>query len=540
LIHNPQTLELLRKKNVEILTDPCECNGNIVVIRAHGISPEKLTMLQNAGTEIRDATCPRVKRVQEIVRKASAQGRAVIIIGDRGHAEVEGLQGFAGPRCVVIEQEDEVPSLPPLDRVTVVAQTTMDTLRYETIAARLRQRYPDCEIHDTICDSTRKRQQEILELGSKTDAFIVVGGTESANTARLATIAASLGKPSFHIETEKELDAIDFSHFRSVTVTAGASTPNWMINRVLDRLYEIRREQTKGPAGLLQWIFRFSIRSNLYVAIGSGIFSLACALVMKLDARPLFFLATSLYVFSIHILNHFTDIRAMEINEPARHIFYKKHQKSLIAAAVIASVGSLTSAAFLGFLPFIILLVATSTGVAYSVRFFPPAIFAALGYRRLRDVPGSKEILVALAWATVISLVPSAASPGKTPLAGVTVVFLYSGALAFIRTVSYSLKDIQGDRILGNETIPVIIGEKKARRVGTLLGVFLVFLIAGAYLLGLISGLGLLLLPVVPYAVYFLNQSSRLVGKSVLADTLIDAVFYITGVLALVWSVLRT
>jgi (E)-4-hydroxy-3-methyl-but-2-enyl pyrophosphate reductase len=533
LIHNPQTLALLRKKNVRILENPSDCCGGTVVIRAHGITPEKLARLREAGAEIRDATCPRVMRVQRIVQKAGERGDTVIIVGDRGHAEVEGLKGYAGRDCIVVENEAEIDSLPRFGRITVVAQTTMDERRFQAVCEKLRARAEAAEIHDTICDSTRRRLQEMTELADRVDAFIIVGGKSSANTTRLASVAAWQGKPAFHIETEDELDGIDFSPLGSVAVTAGASTPNWMINRVLDRLYEIRRTKTHGFPWLLQWLFHFIVRSNLYVAVGSGLFSLASAILMGLSPRPLFFVVTASYVFSMHILNHFTDIRAMEINEPARLVFYRKHRRLLITGAVLASLASLAGAAFLGFLPFLILLVATSLGVAYSVRLLPRAKRGAIKFSRLKDIPGSKEVLVALAWATVISLVPFAASPRLITLVSVAAVFLFTGTLVFIRSVSYSLKDIQGDRILGNETIPVILGERRARLLCVFLGAFLVVLLTTSYLFRWTSGLALFLLPLVPYALYYLNRSSRLVGKSIVADILIDTQFYIAGLLVL-------
>jgi 4-hydroxy-3-methylbut-2-enyl diphosphate reductase len=237
----------------------------------------------------------------------------------------------------------------------------------------------------------------------------------------------------------------------------------------------------------------------------------------------------------MHILNHFTDIRAMEINEPARLVFYRKHRQPLITAAVLASLASLTGAAFLGFLPFLILLVATSLGVAYSVRLLPRAKRGTINFSRLKDIPGSKEIFVALAWATVISLIPFAASPRLIPPVSVAAAFLFTGTVVFIRSVSYSLKDIQGDRILGNETLPVILGEKRARLLCATLGPFLVLLLAASYLFHWTSSLALFLLPLVPYALYYLNRSSRLVGKSIVADFFIDTQFYIAGLLVLVW-----
>jgi 4-hydroxy-3-methylbut-2-enyl diphosphate reductase len=152
-----------------------------------------LGRLQEAGAEIRDATCPRVMRVQKIVQMAGERGHTVIIIGDRGHAEVEGLKGYAGKDCFVVESEEEVDSLPRFKPITVVAQTTMDERRFQAVCEKLKCHADAAEIHDTICDSTRRRQREMIELAPQVDAFVIVGGKSSANTTRLAAIAASQG-----------------------------------------------------------------------------------------------------------------------------------------------------------------------------------------------------------------------------------------------------------------------------------------------------------------------------------------------------------
>src|SRR4030042_1875950 len=235
LIHNPQTVELLRKRGIvpvrgleEIDSIPA---GAMLVIRAHGISPAERKIIKEKGFRIIDATCPRVGHVQAIIRKHAATGFTILIAGDREHPEVNGLLGFAGGAGIGLGSVAEVEDLPELPKVCVVAQTTTRVGEYAAICRRIRTRFPDAVVFDTICDSTEKRQREIRELAAGTDAIFIVGGMNSANTQRLAELAKLQGKPAFHIETAEELKEIDIEPYRRIGVPAGASTPNWIIDR---------------------------------------------------------------------------------------------------------------------------------------------------------------------------------------------------------------------------------------------------------------------------------------------------------------------
>lgn len=239
LIHNPQVLERLRKEGVRILEEVPDRIRGKVVIRAHGIPPQQKEQLSRAGAEIRDATCPRVQKVQAIIRKYSKQGYETVIIGDKNHAEVVGLMGFAKGHVHVISDHEDLDLLNMSVPFIVVSQTTQDEETFLRLSDLIRKKYPDCLIFNTICDSTHRRQDEVLDLGGKVDAIVVIGGRGSANTRRLAELARGMGKPVFLVEDEDELDPAALAGFTSVGVTAGASTPSWVIDRLVKVLEEV-------------------------------------------------------------------------------------------------------------------------------------------------------------------------------------------------------------------------------------------------------------------------------------------------------------
>ncbi len=237
LIHNPQVLESLRSKGVDILDRPPDHDtfkSGTVIIRAHGVPPRDMQQLSDAGFDnIIDGTCPHVGRVQKIIDQATRQGHDVIIVGDLDHPEVVGLLGHSSGRGHVVATPEAVVALPLLNHPVLVAQTTQDEAVFDAVERAVAQRFADAEVHTTICAATHRRQEEARRLASTVDAMVVVGGRNSGNTARLAHIASASGKPSFWVETPEELDLAQFDGLEVVGVTAGASTPNWLIEKVV-------------------------------------------------------------------------------------------------------------------------------------------------------------------------------------------------------------------------------------------------------------------------------------------------------------------
>ncbi len=232
LIHNPQVLEHLNKKGISELDDFSSRKQGIVIIRAHGVPPDVLKNLKKAGFTVLDATCPRVIKVQAIIDKYTDKGYAIIIAGDKKHPEVVGLLGHAGSRGYAINDLQSLEGLPCFDKAIIVAQTTQNTKFYQKVNNWAAVNHPGYLFFNTICNSTHTRQAEVLELSKKVDAIIVIGGHNSGNTKRLAEIANQSVKAVFHVETESEINPVDLKHFKSIGITAGASTPDWVISKV--------------------------------------------------------------------------------------------------------------------------------------------------------------------------------------------------------------------------------------------------------------------------------------------------------------------
>lgn len=265
LIHNPQTVEFLRERGIIPIKDiealSASDQNAAIVIRAHGISPSERKKIRNKGLRIIDATCPKVTHVQAIIRQHAAKDYNILIIGDGDHPEVNGLLGHAGGHGRVIGSLQNVEELPIMEKVCVVAQTTQNVEEYAAIVRRIRDRFPETVVFNTICDSTEQRQAEVRELAARMEAMVIVGGRNSANTRRLAALSSQQGTPTFHIETADELNDAKLAPYDRIGLSAGASTPNWIIDRVVDRIAEQQRKKKNKGKGLLK-LWTLSVRDR--------------------------------------------------------------------------------------------------------------------------------------------------------------------------------------------------------------------------------------------------------------------------------------
>lgn len=236
LIHNPQTLELLSKLGVKVIKKiEEELPSGTCVIRAHGVPPSEREALEKKHLII-DGTCPRVLKVQALARGAVSEGKDVVIIGDKEHAEVKGILGYCQGRGYVVSSLSDIEKLPPLNNYLILSQTTQEEEIFNMLSQEILRRYPGGLVINTICHATEVRQREVKRLCLKSSAIIVIGGKFSANTKRLAQIAEEEGKKVFLIEKVEELPLEEIEKFSSVGITAGASTPNWLINEVVDKI----------------------------------------------------------------------------------------------------------------------------------------------------------------------------------------------------------------------------------------------------------------------------------------------------------------
>jgi 4-hydroxy-3-methylbut-2-enyl diphosphate reductase len=191
LIHNEQVMKLLESKGVRVAKDISTLKEGTLIIRAHGIPPQERKLLKNSGLKIIDATCPRVARVQALIRYHTHKGYLAVIVGEQDHPEVVGLKGHGNGRALVISTSEEVSLLPAGEKILVVAQTTQEKQTYERIVETIKKRFPEALVFNTICDATEGRQQEVRALATHVDGIVVVGGFHSGNTRRLAQVASS-------------------------------------------------------------------------------------------------------------------------------------------------------------------------------------------------------------------------------------------------------------------------------------------------------------------------------------------------------------
>lgn len=540
LIHNPQVLELFAEKGISTLQQIPEKSSGTVLVRAHGVPPETKSTLKQAGFHVVDATCPRVIRVQTIIRSHAANGYATIIIGDADHPEVVGLRGFAGRKGHVAASAKDLDALPDFDKAIIVAQTTQNMALYDEIKQWALHKHPHYKVFDTICGSTERRQAEVKALAEVVDAIVVVGGRNSGNTQRLAEIARQSGKPAFHVETENELDLQQLGRYVTVGLTAGASTPNWIINRVYRQLEHLPiRKRSQWVKALLA-LQRTLLLTNLYVALGAGCLAYAGALLQGFRSQLSQVLMAVLYVLSMHILNHLTGRDEDRFNDPDREQFYQQYKIPLTGLAFIAGAGGLIIAVSQGLWAFLILLWMSVTGLSYNLRLIPRRGAGVPAYRGLRDIPGSKTILIAVAWGVVTTLLPAMSPAGECGLATL-LVFLWSTSTVFVRTAFFDLLDTQGDRIVGKETIALLLGEARSLKLlKSVLAISLMLLVVPT-LLHITTPLGyaLTVCPLFLWLILSVHQKGEML-PGVRLEFLAETLFVMAGAAAFIWSSFRS
>ena len=245
LIHNAQEMERLGAKGVSTIDSPEEADSDtIAVIRAHGVTPQVQRDLERRAAKVIDATCPFVTRVQHLAERAAAQGRDVVVAGNPDHPEMIGVVGYAPDNTYVVRDAGEVASLPTLRAPLVVSQTTIKLKTFLEVAEAVRQKADaEPQVVNTICSATRDRQDAARALAGEVDAFYVIGGRHSSNSVKLLAVCEEQCSRSFLIETPAEINAADLAGVNRVGVTAGASTPDWLIDQVVQRLNEIGEVQ---------------------------------------------------------------------------------------------------------------------------------------------------------------------------------------------------------------------------------------------------------------------------------------------------------
>ncbi|MDQ7773188.1 MAG: 4-hydroxy-3-methylbut-2-enyl diphosphate reductase [Elusimicrobiales bacterium] len=528
LIHNKQVIQTLEEKGVRAVREASEIKekGATLVIRAHGIPPELESAVRALDLNVVDATCPLVKRVHRNIKEWADKGYDTVIVGDADHAEVVGLMGYTAGRGHVVSGPEEAARLPRLEKANIVAQTTQETDVFLKTVEALRQNTGELIISNTICAPTKQRQQETVELSRRSGLVIVVGGKNSANTARLFQICSGLAPRAVHIEREDELSPELFDGASSVFITAGASTPAWMIEKVLTRARELTEVRRSPFIARLEFLWLLTVTSCVFTAAAAVALAYAS---MRLQGLPIGYemlALAGLFVFSLHLTNRAAE-KGTAVPDRAKHLLFVRFGRATRAVALLAGVAAIALAAGTTG-PLALLLTAFFWGMGMLYPYKMP-----LGLDSLAKFPGSKDIMTALGWAFVCAALP-ALSYGSLAYKSSQLAAVFAFTLVFARSVMFGISHVHSDMIVGKENFYKAAGPKAT--YAAVLSIFIFMegvLIAlknmawkeplvNAMIAGMFYYLGLMIF------FYF-----RRMPEKTLAETLIDSQFLILA--GLVW-----
>ena len=238
LIHNPQEVLRLEKENIKVIEDYSKIEKGVLVLRTHGIPLDIYENLsKKKNIKIVDAACPFVKKAQDIIKKLSEDSKQIVIVGEKKHPEVVALVSYGKGKCLVVEDKNDVKNVKKTDIIYIVSQTTQSPKNFEEIVNEI-SKISQVKVFNTICRATFDRQMAAEKLAKEVDIMIVIGGKNSGNTTRLYQICSAITK-TYHIENVDEIETDWFNNIENVGITAGASTPDWIIGNIKRRIKEV-------------------------------------------------------------------------------------------------------------------------------------------------------------------------------------------------------------------------------------------------------------------------------------------------------------
>jgi 4-hydroxy-3-methylbut-2-enyl diphosphate reductase len=239
LIHNAQAVKRLEEKGLKTIEDIDGIKDSKIIIRSHGVTKSTINRINEMKLDIVDSTCPYVKSVHKRVEEFYNRGYNIVIIGDATHPEIIGMNGWCNDKAFIVNSIDEATNLPKMDKICIVSQTTNTQDKFDDLSSIIKDKGNEVDIFNTICNATNQRQESCREVASIVDAMIVIGGFHSSNTNKLVEISKRYCKNVFHIETAKELPLQTILKFNTIGITAGASTPDWIIKEVVETMDNI-------------------------------------------------------------------------------------------------------------------------------------------------------------------------------------------------------------------------------------------------------------------------------------------------------------
>ncbi len=241
LIHNNDVIQRLRTHNIDYI-DPAQISelseNDVVVIRSHGVTPDMIEKINQTGAKVVDATCPYVSTIHRKARRFHSLGYQIIIVGNKNHPEVKGINGWCDNEAIIVRDANDLGDVPLKNRVCVVAQTTEKLIKFQQVVDAVSKKCAEVEAFNTICSATKERQQSAVEVSRQVDLMIVIGGKHSSNTKKLYEISQENCAKTIFIENCAELDEkilLDET-IKTIGVTAGASTPDWIIEAVINKI----------------------------------------------------------------------------------------------------------------------------------------------------------------------------------------------------------------------------------------------------------------------------------------------------------------
>ena len=243
LIHNPQVVSELKSQGIEPTEKLEDIKEATIIIRSHGVSPEKYQMLTDKKVEIIDATCPIVKKIQKLVERLAKGKEEIILVGDRKHPEIKGLIGYSQKKAIIVENEDQVRDLPYKKKRAVLAESTQDLSLFKKIVAALIEKTKELKVYNTICLSTQTRQKSTSELASRVDTLFIVGGKNSSNTNKLFHISKSILTNTHFVESAKEIKPEMLEKAKKIGISGGASTPPEAIEEIVLKIKDSSERQ---------------------------------------------------------------------------------------------------------------------------------------------------------------------------------------------------------------------------------------------------------------------------------------------------------
>ena len=457
LIHNPQTIEVLKNRGL-ITDDPLnDLNGKLVAIRTHGIPiDENIRVKKNAHRTI-NLTCSRVARVQSIIKKYSNDDYYTIIIGDKEHAEVISLKSYARFGVHVVSSEDDISKIKKAAKYIIVSQTTYERNHFNKLTGIILKKYNNVKVIDTICDSTRLRQEDVVNaIKNGIDTLVVVGGKNSANTRSLAKIGLDNNIKTFHIETDIELKKEDFKDREYILVTAGASTPGWIINNVLEKLYIFKNESRNIIIKTINHYLQILIRSNIISSIAALFMVFIAQAYAGLSIDVKIGIIAALFIFVMYSVNNFFDRRFLIKSNSYKYKIYDQYGTLLIIASCIAFALSIYLAMQVSQYLTLLLLIPYMFGIIYSTG-LTKNIVKKIGLDLFKKIYNTK-IVTEFGWLVAVIVLPYFGYnvPWGIYLSAAIYFFLF----IFTRHLTMDFAAFQGDLILGRDTLPTWLGIK--------------------------------------------------------------------------------